>query len=107
MPTITIHNGGPGAINVTEASGQVTTMGEGTSNVFQSPLHVRDLGAEPAEPAEPIGPTAEPTPTPSTGAPVDLGGNNLGAADATVAGLATVTKAPTETTDPADTASVK
>lgn len=101
MPTITIHNGGPGAINVTEASGQVTTMGEGTHNVFQSPLHILDLDAN----TEPAGPTTDPTP--STDASADLGGNKLGAADATVAGSASVTKAPTETTDSADTASVE
>jgi D-serine deaminase-like pyridoxal phosphate-dependent protein len=103
MPTITIHNGGPGAINVTETSGQITTMGEGTSNVFQSPLHIVDVGADRG--IEEALSTEPPLVLTEADALADLEGrprpdaaavSNIGAADASVAGEAIVTKAVVE-----------
>lgn len=40
MSTVRIHNHGPEPIDIVDGNGQVTSMGEGGSNLFVTPVHI-------------------------------------------------------------------
>jgi hypothetical protein len=42
MNTVRIHNHGPDGITVVDGNGQITTMGEGSGNVFATPVTIND-----------------------------------------------------------------
>lgn len=63
MNTVRIHNHGPDGVQVTDANNQITTLGEGASNVFATPVVILDVLGSADVPIEtapvPAGPTDE------------------------------------------------